>query len=69
MVRLKDEEKLHVNRALRFQFHYGTIKRLSRRVRGQPGGIFQFHYGTIKRRLFALSLNVPSFLSIPLWYD
>ena len=48
MVRLKDEEELHVNRPLRFQFHYGTIKSPVRVSVCVPRCLFQFHYGTIK---------------------
>ena len=35
--------------ALKFQFHYGTIKRNSANWQIAQMNKFQFHYGTIKR--------------------
>ena len=43
-----------------FQFHYGTIKRMSVSLRYRPLAAFQFHYGTIK----SISLNVFSMNAI-----
>ena len=39
------------NNSLKFQFHYGTIKRKKNNVKSlEPRFLFQFHYGTIKSK-------------------
>ena len=50
MVRLKGRAAGSVRTALRFQFHYGTIKSPVRASVRASRCLFQFHYGTIKRR-------------------
>ena len=48
MVRLKGIDTKEYYIAEKFQFHYGTIKRISKNLGGDRLGSFQFHYGTIK---------------------
>ena len=48
MVRLKVWIPVFLSKSVWFQFHYGTIKRVSELLSGQCRYLFQFHYGTIK---------------------
>ena len=49
MVRLKELHRGGYQLSGRFQFHYGTIKRVNTNISVLDQQIFQFHYGTIKR--------------------
>ena len=48
MVRLKDLGGHNTNVNIKFQFHYGTIKRDGKHDKKTAVILFQFHYGTIK---------------------
>ena len=52
----------------KFQFHYGTIKRLENRLGELCTDLFQFHYGTIKSNPDFPQIGI-FLISIPLWYD
>ena len=56
MVRLKDYRVLLKIKEVKFQFHYGTIKRKTSRSAFNQFTSFQFHYGTIKSRTRCLLL-------------
>ena len=49
MVRLKAELAGKGINSVKFQFHYGTIKRNKQLTPTSVRVVFQFHYGTIKR--------------------
>ena len=49
MVRLKVKKYLLKDEAIKFQFHYGTIKSKLEPDIFINFNSFQFHYGTIKR--------------------
>ena len=68
MVRLKDDTAGVIPVHKKFQFHYGTIKRVDAEGDGRVGIEFQFHYGTIKRGIGKFQIS-HLLISIPLWYD
>ena len=70
MVRLKVWNKApQVLTQMKFQFHYGTIKREAQALGTGTSMLFQFHYGTIKRGTVQGYRQLYAAISIPLWYD
>jgi len=51
-----------------FQFHYGSIKTFCNFQKCKSVFHFQFHYGSIKTEVYKFG-NIPTPLSIPLWFD
>ena len=68
MVRLKGVPTPCVFLHAKFQFHYGTIKRMVDVHFAEFVTRFQFHYGTIKRGRSS-AWRIHQLISIPLWYD
>ena len=64
LVRLEDACVLSSGFEAGFQFHFGTIRRITVCPDGQPGALFQFHFGTIRRTiLYTLRSSQRSFNS------
>jgi len=70
MVRLKAKRHEKDNEQKKFQFHYGTIKRIDREA---VGGTDRIHFNSIMVRLkeimYLILFIVLYVISIPLWYD
>jgi len=50
MVRLKAMQLTGDELAImRFQFHYGSVKRKAGKIANEEKSLFQFHYGSVKR--------------------
>ena len=60
MVRLKDRYIMGEKVDVEFQFHYGTIKSISKYNTSSPQQMFQFHYGTIKRSIYRYKASIHS---------
>ena len=70
MVRLKGMVVGMVHgRLIVFQFHNGSIKRMSNLGYRLSIYEFQFHNGSIKRMLMSSNLRKSTFVSIPQWFD
>ena len=60
MVRLKARPDMGDGMTSIFQFHYGTIKRLTELSKQHEELWFQFHYGTIKSKPQTIQIVFPS---------
>ena len=52
-----------------FQFHNGSIKRVTHRLTYYPDTEFQFHNGSIKSFPQYRAIMDPAKVSIPQWFD
>ena len=68
MVRLKGNGVTITGDGSKFQFQYGTIKRVYFVSLELTDYKFQFQYGTIKS-VQVISFATSVYISIPVWYD